>query len=127
MEALLYDKLNDREVRCRLCSHRCVIAEGKRGLCRVRENRGGTLHTLGFGLCERRGTSLPFQRHAVQVLADVSASRVIRSGACLTNLGDKQGPTRRWIGGMLQGGAGRRHEVNGALPPVNRPVRFRLG
>lgn len=49
MEALLYDKLNDRDVRCRLCSHRCVIADGKRGLCRVRENRGGTLHTLVYG------------------------------------------------------------------------------
>jgi pyruvate formate lyase activating enzyme len=49
MEALLYDKLNNSEVRCRLCSHRCVIAEGKRGLCRVRENRGGTLYTLVYG------------------------------------------------------------------------------
>jgi pyruvate formate lyase activating enzyme len=49
MEALLYDKLDGGEVRCRLCSHRCVIADGKRGLCRVRENRGGTLHTLVYG------------------------------------------------------------------------------
>lgn len=49
MEALLYDKLEGGEVRCRLCSHRCVIAEGRRGLCRVRENQGGVLHTLVYG------------------------------------------------------------------------------
>jgi len=45
-EALLYDKLDNSAVSCRLCSHRCRIAEGKRGVCRVRENRGGTLFSL---------------------------------------------------------------------------------
>jgi pyruvate formate lyase activating enzyme len=49
MEALLYDRLDDNEVRCRLCCHRCVIADGKQGLCRVRENRGGVLHSLVYG------------------------------------------------------------------------------
>jgi hypothetical protein len=28
-------------VRCLLCAHRCVISEGHRGVCGVRENRGG--------------------------------------------------------------------------------------
>jgi hypothetical protein len=28
-------------VKCRLCPHECVISEGARGHCRVRENRGG--------------------------------------------------------------------------------------
>jgi pyruvate formate lyase activating enzyme len=36
-------------VRCGLCPHRCVLAEGERGLCRVRENRGGKLYTLVYG------------------------------------------------------------------------------
>jgi hypothetical protein len=49
MEALLYDKLEDRKVRCALCSHRCVIPEGRRGICSVRENRGGILNTLVYG------------------------------------------------------------------------------
>ena len=49
MEALLYDRLDDNEVRCRLCCHRCVIADGRRGICRVRENRGGVLHSLVYG------------------------------------------------------------------------------
>jgi pyruvate formate lyase activating enzyme len=36
-------------VRCGLCGHRCLIREGRRGLCRVRENRGGALHPLAYG------------------------------------------------------------------------------
>ncbi len=48
-EAALYEKLPDGRVRCALCAHRCVIAEGKRGVCAVRENRGGTLVSLVYG------------------------------------------------------------------------------
>ena len=48
-EAMLYEKLSDDRVRCALCAHRCVIADGKRGVCLVRENRGGTLYTLVYG------------------------------------------------------------------------------
>jgi pyruvate formate lyase activating enzyme len=36
-------------VRCELCPHRCRIADGKRGICRVRENRGGTLFAATYG------------------------------------------------------------------------------
>ncbi len=36
-------------VRCLLCPHACLIAEGKRGICRVRENRGGTLYPMTYG------------------------------------------------------------------------------
>ena len=46
---MLYEKLADGRVRCNLCAHRCVIDDGKRGICRVRENRGGTLYTLVYG------------------------------------------------------------------------------
>jgi pyruvate formate lyase activating enzyme len=48
-EALLYDKLPDKQVRCGLCAHRCTIGEGHLGLCQVRENRDGTLYTLVYG------------------------------------------------------------------------------
>ncbi len=48
-EAMLYEKLPDNKVRCGLCAHRCLIADGKRGICRVRENRGGILYTLVYG------------------------------------------------------------------------------
>ncbi len=36
-------------VRCGLCPHRCLISDGKRGICQVRENRGGTLFALTYG------------------------------------------------------------------------------
>ncbi|MBN2505740.1 MAG: AmmeMemoRadiSam system radical SAM enzyme [Verrucomicrobia bacterium] len=48
-EALLYKRLEQGRVRCELCAHRCLIADGRRGICRVRENRGGTLYTRVYG------------------------------------------------------------------------------
>ena len=48
-EALLYQRLEDGRVECQLCAHRCRIADGKRGLCGVRENRAGTLYSLVYG------------------------------------------------------------------------------
>jgi pyruvate formate lyase activating enzyme len=49
MRALLYDALDDGGVRCNLCGHRCVIPEGHRGICRVREHQGGALRSLVYG------------------------------------------------------------------------------
>ena len=48
-EAYLYEKLENNNVRCALCNHRCLIKEGTRGICGVRENRGGTLLSLVYG------------------------------------------------------------------------------
>ena len=50
IEARLYAKLEDKKVKCALCAHRCTIADGKKGICQVRENRGGTLYSLVYGL-----------------------------------------------------------------------------
>jgi pyruvate formate lyase activating enzyme len=36
-------------VKCELCPKDCIISEGKRGDCRVRENRGGKLYTMVYG------------------------------------------------------------------------------
>ena len=49
MEALLYAPLEKDAVRCFLCAHRCKIAVGRRGICQVRENRGGRLESLVYG------------------------------------------------------------------------------
>ena len=46
--AILWEPEEEQRVRCILCSHRCLISEGQRGICRVRENRGGTLYTLVY-------------------------------------------------------------------------------
>lgn len=48
-EAAYYTREADGAVRCGLCPHGCRIAEGKRGRCGVRENRGGTLLALTYG------------------------------------------------------------------------------
>ncbi len=48
-EAMLYDRLANGRVRCRVCSHRCVIEPGGRGICAVRENVDGTLTSLVYG------------------------------------------------------------------------------
>ncbi len=45
-EAGFYQKLPERAVQCKLCPRECVVAEGERGFCRVRENRKGTYYTL---------------------------------------------------------------------------------
>ena len=49
IEARLYEKLTDGQVRCVLCAHRCRIAPGQRGRCGVRENVDGTLITRVYG------------------------------------------------------------------------------
>ena len=49
MEAYLYEPLDNREVKCNLCNHRCLIRDGRRGICGVRENRAGELKTLVYG------------------------------------------------------------------------------
>ena len=48
-EALLYEKIGGERIQCHLCGHQCVVKQGKRGLCGVRENREGILHTLVYG------------------------------------------------------------------------------
>ncbi len=43
VEGELYEKLEDNSLRCFACGHRCLIREGKRGICQVRFNKGGKL------------------------------------------------------------------------------------
>lgn len=47
-EAMFYEQLDENKVRCNLCPWNCVIAEGERGVCKVRENRGGKLYSLSY-------------------------------------------------------------------------------
>ncbi|MFO7715508.1 AmmeMemoRadiSam system radical SAM enzyme [Desulfosarcina sp.] len=49
MEAWLYETMQGQRVRCRLCSHMCIIGSGSRGICGVRENRDGVLETRVYG------------------------------------------------------------------------------
>ena len=48
-EARYYEKLQGGEVRCLLCPRMCRVIAGERGMCGVRENRGGTYYSLVYG------------------------------------------------------------------------------
>ncbi len=47
-EAMFYEARDDKSVQCNLCFHRCIIKEGKIGICRVRKNTGGKLVSLVY-------------------------------------------------------------------------------
>src|SRR3990172_8043587 len=44
-----FTSLGGGEVQCELCPRRCRVAKGKRGFCRVRENREGKYYSLVYG------------------------------------------------------------------------------
>ncbi len=48
-EAMFWEKKKGKIVQCRLCPRNCVIKEGERGNCRVRENKEGKLYSLVYG------------------------------------------------------------------------------
>ncbi|MBI5056552.1 MAG: AmmeMemoRadiSam system radical SAM enzyme [Nitrospirae bacterium] len=48
-EAMVYEKLKGTDARCHLCAHNCLISNGQRGICAVRENRDGVLYSLVYG------------------------------------------------------------------------------
>jgi pyruvate formate lyase activating enzyme len=48
-DAMFYEKLDEKKVRCFLCAHHCLIKDGKRGICGVRENKDGILYSLVYG------------------------------------------------------------------------------
>jgi pyruvate formate lyase activating enzyme len=48
-EAMFWAKADGGKVRCSLCRFRCLITDGQRGICGVRENTDGVLYTLVYG------------------------------------------------------------------------------
>ncbi len=50
-EALFWEKSGDTRVQCRLCPKNCLIADGKHGYCRARENHGGVLYSVIYERC----------------------------------------------------------------------------
>jgi len=44
-----YTQLDKKTIQCELCPRACRISRGKRGYCRVRENRDGTCYSLVYG------------------------------------------------------------------------------
>lgn len=48
-EVAFYQQLEESSVRCEICPQNCRIKPGKRGVCRVRVNLGGTLYATNYG------------------------------------------------------------------------------
>lgn len=48
-EASFYRQLEGGTVGCELCPNRCILGQGQRGLCKVRENINGKLYSLVYG------------------------------------------------------------------------------
>jgi pyruvate formate lyase activating enzyme len=45
---MLYEKTEDKKVKCNLCARKCLINDGGTGFCLVRKNDGGTLFSLVY-------------------------------------------------------------------------------
>ncbi len=50
IEASWWKRLDGNRVECGLCPRKCRVADRERGTCGGRENRGGTYHSLVWGL-----------------------------------------------------------------------------
>jgi len=48
-EVYLYRKMPNKKVQCQNCGHYCVIKNGEKGICGVRENKNGKLYSLVYG------------------------------------------------------------------------------
>ena len=48
--AMYWHEIGVGKVECELCPHRCKLQEDQSGICGVRKNIGGKLHTLVYGL-----------------------------------------------------------------------------
>jgi len=71
----------EQKVRCGLCAHRCVIAKGKRGICQVRENRGGVLYSLNYGRLVSENVD-PIEKKPLFHLLPASLSYSIATVGC---------------------------------------------
>ncbi len=80
-EAMLYTRLEGNRVHCRLCNHFCKIADGRRGLCGVRENRAGVLSSLVYGQAVASGID-PIEKKPLFHLQPGSTSFSIATVGC---------------------------------------------
>lgn len=133
VEARFWEPLTNNRVQCTLCTHYCIVAPGRRGICRVRENRDGRLYTLVYGHLAST-TMAPIEKdgmkHALpgtRVLALATAGCNFRCKQChnwhITQRRPEEVRARRLTPGQvvdyaLQQGA---HTITGS---INEPTIF---
>lgn len=62
LEAKLWEKLDDKKVRCHVCANECIILPTKLGICRTRKNFDGKLFTLIYGSLISSGSLDPIEK-----------------------------------------------------------------
>ncbi len=77
----MYQRLEEDQVLCNLCHHRCRIKESKRGICAVRENQGGRLISLVYGKIISRAVD-PIEKKPLFHFLPGSASYSIATVGC---------------------------------------------
>jgi pyruvate formate lyase activating enzyme len=60
--ARLYEKLDDKKVKCHVCANECTILPDKIGICRTRKNFNGELFTLIYGSMISSGSLDPIEK-----------------------------------------------------------------
>ena len=80
-EAMFYQREGEGRVRCTLCRFLCLITDGSRGICNVRENHGGSLFTLVYGaLCAEQAD--PIEKKPLFHVLPGSSSYSIATMGC---------------------------------------------
>jgi len=71
----------DGSVRCGVCAHRCLVRPGRRGICGVRENRGGQLISLAYGAVVAIGLD-PIEKKPLFHVAPGTTAYSIATAGC---------------------------------------------
>lgn len=80
-EAMFFEREGDAHVRCGLCRFHCLIKDGARGICGVRENRSGTLYSLVYGkVCAEHVD--PIEKKPLYHVMPGSASFSVATAGC---------------------------------------------
>ncbi|MDD2558318.1 MAG: AmmeMemoRadiSam system radical SAM enzyme [Desulfuromonadaceae bacterium] len=101
-EAMYWIRQEDGSVRCALCPHRCKIAEGKRGICNVRENRGGTLYSLNYH-CIVASNIDPIEKKPLFHYRPGSSSFSVAAAGCNMRCGHCQNSSISQVDGSVPG------------------------
>lgn len=80
-EALLYERIENSKVRCKLCNHFCIIPAGHKGICNVRMNIEGCLYSLNSDILVAASID-PVEKKPLFHLAPSSTSYSIACPGC---------------------------------------------
>ncbi|MFX1311198.1 MAG: AmmeMemoRadiSam system radical SAM enzyme [Promethearchaeota archaeon] len=62
LKAKLFDKIDNKKVKCHVCANECIILPDKVGICRTRKNFDGELYTLIYGSMISSGSLDPIEK-----------------------------------------------------------------